>query len=108
MGSICSAFKFLSLVSAQYVYLVLLTLQKKKVKRKRSRGERKSSAPDTTPEALEETWKIVEEELKASGFQVSVRINLNGATGSMHCQRAELCCTRACGFKELLRNEDAL
>uniref|UniRef100_A0A671Y9P5 Timeless circadian clock n=1 Tax=Sparus aurata TaxID=8175 RepID=A0A671Y9P5_SPAAU len=48
-----------------------LMVQKKKVKRKRSRGERKSSAPDTTPEALEETWKIVEEELKASGFQLS-------------------------------------
>ncbi|XP_036958172.1 protein timeless homolog [Acanthopagrus latus] len=48
-----------------------LMVQKKKVKRKRSRGERKSLAPDTSPEALEETWRIVEEELKASGFQLS-------------------------------------
>lgn len=56
----------------------MLTLQKKKVKRKKSKGEKKPPAPETSPEALEETWKIVEEELKASGFQVSVRIHLKG------------------------------
>lgn len=47
-------------------------MQKKKVRRKRSRGEKKNSAPEMTPEALAEIWKAVEEELKATGFQVSV------------------------------------
>lgn len=46
------------------------------MKRKRSRGEKKSLAAETSPEALEETWKIVEEELRATEFRVSVRINL--------------------------------
>uniref|UniRef100_A0A8C4EBT3 Timeless circadian clock n=1 Tax=Dicentrarchus labrax TaxID=13489 RepID=A0A8C4EBT3_DICLA len=35
-----------------------------KVKRRRSRGDKKPSAAETSPEALAETWKIVEEELK--------------------------------------------
>ncbi|XP_044073167.1 protein timeless homolog isoform X2 [Siniperca chuatsi] len=48
-----------------------LMVQKKKVKRKKSRGEKKSSAAETSPEALAETWKVVEEELKATGFQLS-------------------------------------
>ena len=48
------------------------------MRRKRSQSKKKPSAVETSPEALEETWKIVEEELKASGFQVSVRINLRG------------------------------
>ncbi|XP_041810602.1 protein timeless homolog [Chelmon rostratus] len=48
-----------------------LMVQKKKVKRKRSRHDKKSSAPETSPEALAETWKVVEEELKGSGFQLS-------------------------------------
>ncbi|KAG8007909.1 Protein timeless-like protein [Nibea albiflora] len=48
-----------------------LMVQKKKVRRKRSRGEKKNPAPETTPEALAETWNIVEEELKATGFQLS-------------------------------------
>ncbi|XP_029007427.1 protein timeless homolog [Betta splendens] len=47
-----------------------LMVQKKK-RRKRSRGAKKSSALEVTPESLEETWKIVEEELRASGFQLS-------------------------------------
>lgn len=44
-------------------------LQKKRVKRRKSRGKKKTL--ETTPEALSETWKIVEEELRATGFQVS-------------------------------------
>lgn len=60
------------------LYLALITLQKKKVRRKRSQGEKKPSVSEATPEALAETWKVVEEELKATGFQVSMRINLKG------------------------------
>lgn len=48
------------------------------MKRKKPRGRKKPSVVETSPEALEETWKAVEEELKATGFQVSVRINLKG------------------------------
>ncbi|XP_031707540.1 protein timeless homolog [Anarrhichthys ocellatus] len=48
-----------------------LMVQKKKVRRKRSHGKKKPSAADTSPEALAEIWKVVEEELKASGFQLS-------------------------------------
>uniref|UniRef100_A0A8C4EF66 Timeless circadian clock n=1 Tax=Dicentrarchus labrax TaxID=13489 RepID=A0A8C4EF66_DICLA len=48
-----------------------LIVQKKKVKRRRSRGDKKPSAAETSPEALAETWKIVEEELKTAGFQLS-------------------------------------
>lgn len=62
------------------------------MKRKRSRGEKKPSAVETSPEALAETWKIVEEELKATGFQVSVRINLKGQRRAF--QRAVEYCTR--------------
>uniref|UniRef100_A0A8C4EHD2 Timeless circadian clock n=1 Tax=Dicentrarchus labrax TaxID=13489 RepID=A0A8C4EHD2_DICLA len=40
------------------------------VQRRRSRGDKKPSAAETSPEALAETWKIVEEELKTAGFQV--------------------------------------
>uniref|UniRef100_A0AAQ4PE28 Timeless circadian clock n=1 Tax=Gasterosteus aculeatus aculeatus TaxID=481459 RepID=A0AAQ4PE28_GASAC len=43
-----------------------LMVQKKKVRRRRSRGKKKPSSPETSPEALVETWKIVEEELRAS------------------------------------------
>uniref|UniRef100_A0A8C9WUB8 Timeless circadian clock n=1 Tax=Sander lucioperca TaxID=283035 RepID=A0A8C9WUB8_SANLU len=46
-----------------------LMVQKKRVRRKKSRGQKKPSAAETSPEALAETWKVVEEELKASGFQ---------------------------------------
>uniref|UniRef100_A0A8C9WTW7 Timeless circadian clock n=1 Tax=Sander lucioperca TaxID=283035 RepID=A0A8C9WTW7_SANLU len=48
-----------------------LMVQKKRVRRKKSRGQKKPSAAETSPEALAETWKVVEEELKASGFQLS-------------------------------------
>ncbi|XP_070815087.1 protein timeless homolog [Chaetodon trifascialis] len=48
-----------------------LMVQKKKLKRKRSRRDKKPSPPDTSPEALAETWKVVEEELRATGFQLS-------------------------------------
>lgn len=46
------------------------------MKRKRSQGEKKPLTLELTPEALAETWKVVEEELKATGFQVSMKINL--------------------------------
>lgn len=58
------------------ILVSLLTLQRKKVKRKKSRGDKKSSAVETSPEALAETWKVVEEELKAVGLQVSMKICL--------------------------------
>lgn len=48
-----------------------LIVQRKKVKRKKSQNKKKESAAETTPEALEETWKIVQEELKATGFNLS-------------------------------------
>uniref|UniRef100_UPI0037E7CBCE protein timeless homolog isoform X1 n=1 Tax=Semicossyphus pulcher TaxID=241346 RepID=UPI0037E7CBCE len=51
-----------------------LMVQKKKVRRKQSRGGKKPPAVETSPEALEETWKIVEEDLKAIGFQLSESI----------------------------------
>ncbi|XP_065810972.1 protein timeless homolog isoform X2 [Labrus bergylta] len=47
-----------------------LMVQRKKVRRKRSQRGRKP-ATETSPEALEETWKIVEEELKAASYQLS-------------------------------------
>ncbi|XP_041837183.1 protein timeless homolog isoform X2 [Melanotaenia boesemani] len=48
-----------------------LIVQRKRVKRKKSQNKKKGSAPETSPEVLEETWKIVEEELKTTGFQLS-------------------------------------
>ncbi|XP_068451306.1 protein timeless homolog [Clinocottus analis] len=48
-----------------------LMFQKKKVRRRRSHSKKKPLVAETSPEALAETWKIVEEELKASGFQLS-------------------------------------
>ncbi|XP_068576623.1 protein timeless homolog [Cebidichthys violaceus] len=54
-----------------------LMVQKKKVRRKRSHGKKKPSAADTSPEALAEIWKVVEEELKASGFQLSESLTEN-------------------------------
>uniref|UniRef100_A0A4W6F1J4 Timeless circadian clock n=1 Tax=Lates calcarifer TaxID=8187 RepID=A0A4W6F1J4_LATCA len=53
-----------------------LMVQRKRVKRKKSHAEKNQSPPETSPEALEETWKIVEEELRATGFQVSVGISI--------------------------------
>lgn len=52
------------------------------MRRKKSRGQKKPSAAETSPEALAEIWKVVEEELKATGFQVSVRLHLRGAAES--------------------------
>uniref|UniRef100_A0A8B9RAN2 Timeless circadian clock n=1 Tax=Astyanax mexicanus TaxID=7994 RepID=A0A8B9RAN2_ASTMX len=47
-----------------------LLVQKKKAKR--TTRKKKPSAPtENTPEALEETWKIVSEELQSCGFQLS-------------------------------------
>lgn len=65
-------------ISAHLNILLLFTLQRKRVKRKKSHAEKNQSPPETSPEALEETWKIVEEELRATGFQVSVGISLKG------------------------------
>uniref|UniRef100_A0A669E509 Timeless circadian clock n=1 Tax=Oreochromis niloticus TaxID=8128 RepID=A0A669E509_ORENI len=51
-----------------------LMVQRKRVKRRKSQGKKKEAAPETSPEALEETWKIVEEELKGAGFKVGVNL----------------------------------
>uniref|UniRef100_A0A8D2ZSA5 Timeless circadian clock n=1 Tax=Scophthalmus maximus TaxID=52904 RepID=A0A8D2ZSA5_SCOMX len=48
-----------------------LMVQRKKVRRKRSRGDKNLPSQETNPEALAATWTIVEEELRTSGFQVS-------------------------------------
>uniref|UniRef100_A0A3Q2C843 Timeless circadian clock n=1 Tax=Cyprinodon variegatus TaxID=28743 RepID=A0A3Q2C843_CYPVA len=48
-----------------------LIVQKKRVRRKKSRGKKKNSIQESNPEVLEETWKTVEEELRATGFQVA-------------------------------------
>ncbi|XP_072238481.1 protein timeless homolog [Leuresthes tenuis] len=48
-----------------------LIVQRKRVKRRKSRGKKTQPVAETSPEALEETWKIVEEELRATGFQLS-------------------------------------
>ncbi|XP_066527256.1 protein timeless homolog [Hoplias malabaricus] len=47
-----------------------LLVQKKKVKRSKGRKQL-SSQLENTPEIMEETWKIVSEELTAIGFQLS-------------------------------------
>ncbi|XP_040014377.1 protein timeless homolog [Xiphias gladius] len=48
-----------------------LMVQRKRVRRKKSQGGKNPSFPETSPEALAETWKIVEEELKGTGLQLS-------------------------------------
>ncbi|XP_066564287.1 protein timeless homolog isoform X3 [Amia ocellicauda] len=49
-----------------------LVVQRKRVKKKRSKGKRRSGpAVDSSPEALEQCWQVVSEELKATGFQLS-------------------------------------
>lgn len=63
-------------ISANIKWWCLIPLQKKK-RRKRSHGAKKSSASEVNPQSLEETWKIVAEELKACDFQVYIRISLN-------------------------------
>uniref|UniRef100_A0A8C6NLK7 Timeless circadian clock n=1 Tax=Nothobranchius furzeri TaxID=105023 RepID=A0A8C6NLK7_NOTFU len=42
-----------------------LIVQRKKVKRRKPHSRRKQLPPESTPETLAETWKIVEEELRA-------------------------------------------
>ncbi|XP_032405525.1 protein timeless homolog [Xiphophorus hellerii] len=51
-----------------------LIVQRKKVRRKKSQGQKKQPAQESSPEVLEETWKIVEEELRATEFQVSASL----------------------------------
>nr|XP_046168380.1 protein timeless homolog [Oncorhynchus gorbuscha]XP_046168381.1 protein timeless homolog [Oncorhynchus gorbuscha] len=48
-----------------------LVVQRKRVKRKKSKGRKNPTAAETTPEALEETWGAVAEELRATNFQLS-------------------------------------
>uniref|UniRef100_W5M9F3 Timeless circadian clock n=1 Tax=Lepisosteus oculatus TaxID=7918 RepID=W5M9F3_LEPOC len=49
-----------------------LVVQKKKVKRRRSKGKKKAAVSvQRSPEALEETWRVVSEEMRAAGFQLS-------------------------------------
>ncbi|XP_051532398.1 protein timeless homolog [Myxocyprinus asiaticus] len=46
-----------------------LVVQKKRVKRRKR--SHKTPHPETTPEDLENTWQIVSEELRSTGFQLS-------------------------------------
>uniref|UniRef100_A0A8C7RFE4 Timeless N-terminal domain-containing protein n=1 Tax=Oncorhynchus mykiss TaxID=8022 RepID=A0A8C7RFE4_ONCMY len=48
-----------------------LVVQRKRVKRKKSKGRKNPTAAETTPEELEETWGAVAEELRATSFQLS-------------------------------------
>ncbi|CAB1315150.1 unnamed protein product [Coregonus sp. 'balchen'] len=48
-----------------------LVVQKKRAKRKKSKGRKNLTAAETTPEALEETWRAVTEELRVTGFKLS-------------------------------------
>lgn len=48
-----------------------LIVQRKKVRRKKSNSKKKQATQESSPEALAETWKMVEEELRATGFQLS-------------------------------------
>uniref|UniRef100_A0AAX7V2D4 Timeless circadian clock n=1 Tax=Astatotilapia calliptera TaxID=8154 RepID=A0AAX7V2D4_ASTCA len=60
------------LVESTHLFLRMLerfckgrrNLMVQRVKQRKSHGKKKEAAPETSPEALEETWKIVEEELK--------------------------------------------
>uniref|UniRef100_A0A668A7X9 Timeless circadian clock n=1 Tax=Myripristis murdjan TaxID=586833 RepID=A0A668A7X9_9TELE len=66
------------LVESTHLFLRMLerfckgrkNLMVQKAKRKKARGQKKPTV-ETTPEDLEETWKMVEEELRATGFQLS-------------------------------------
>uniref|UniRef100_A0A3P9PI13 Timeless circadian clock n=1 Tax=Poecilia reticulata TaxID=8081 RepID=A0A3P9PI13_POERE len=51
-----------------------LIVQRKKVKRRKSQAKKKQPAQETSPEVLEETWKAVEEELRATEFQLSASL----------------------------------
>uniref|UniRef100_A0A8C7CSW2 Timeless circadian clock n=1 Tax=Oncorhynchus kisutch TaxID=8019 RepID=A0A8C7CSW2_ONCKI len=48
-----------------------LVVQRKRVKRKKSKGRKNPTAAENTPEELEETWGAVAEELRATSFQLS-------------------------------------
>ncbi|XP_037106889.1 protein timeless homolog [Syngnathus acus] len=48
-----------------------LVVQKKRVKRKKSKKDKKQPDVERTPEALADTWKVVEEQLKGVNFQLS-------------------------------------
>ncbi|CDQ68289.1 unnamed protein product [Oncorhynchus mykiss] len=48
-----------------------LVVQRKRVKRKKSKGRKNPTVAETTPEELEETWGAVAEELRATSFQLS-------------------------------------
>lgn len=57
--------------------------QKKKVKR-RKRSQKKQMVQERTPEALEEAWQVVSQDLRAASFQVDLctsathtQININ-------------------------------
>lgn len=51
-----------------------LVVQKKRVKRRKSRGKKSVPEAEMTPEALEEAWGAVAEELRATGFQLSLTV----------------------------------
>ncbi|TNM89036.1 hypothetical protein fugu_005290 [Takifugu bimaculatus] len=51
-----------------------LIVQRKRVKRKKPRAQKKPTVLEMSPEVLAETWKIVEEELRATGFQLSASV----------------------------------
>ncbi|CAG5982174.1 unnamed protein product, partial [Menidia menidia] len=53
-----------------------LIVQRKRVKRRKSRSKKKQPVAETSPEALEESWKIVEEELRKAGFQASLSASI--------------------------------
>lgn len=57
------------LVAVTHILFVLSHSQKKKTKR-RKKKKNSNAQVQNTPEALEETWQIVSQELRASGFQV--------------------------------------
>ncbi|KAG7477422.1 hypothetical protein MATL_G00069500 [Megalops atlanticus] len=48
-----------------------LVVQKKRVKRRKPQGQKPRPQVENTPEMLEETWRVVSEELRAAGFQLS-------------------------------------
>ncbi|XP_014861898.1 PREDICTED: protein timeless homolog isoform X2 [Poecilia mexicana] len=51
-----------------------LIVQRKKVRRRKSQAKKKQPAQESSPEVLEETWKTVEEELRATEFQLSASL----------------------------------
>uniref|UniRef100_A0AAY4E162 Timeless circadian clock n=1 Tax=Denticeps clupeoides TaxID=299321 RepID=A0AAY4E162_9TELE len=57
-----------------------LVVQKKRVKR-RKRSQKKQPHQENTPEALEETWQIVSQDLRESGFKVILSKTLYSTEG---------------------------